>query len=141
MTIRVRQTHQRRSLRHGATPGRPEVAGIAAFATAVPPELLACIEDLVHQVRNLTARVEVLEGLPHGTAKTVESEDGRSRPPGRWLRMKAAAKATGRSVSGLKKLCRQGRVVFDDDAPRRLINVDSVPARVAKVPKVPKVPA
>jgi hypothetical protein len=99
-------------------------------------ERLAVLERRVFgQDEVIAALVERIAALE---AERQVREDGPPRPlSGRWLRMKAAARATGRSVSGLKKLCRQGRVVFDDDAPCRLINIDSVPARVAKVPKVP----
>jgi hypothetical protein len=114
-----------------------EALGIQG-AVAPPAELVERIErieevarDQARVIENQGARIAELERLL--THAPAESEDGRSRPPGRWLRMKAAAKVTGRSVNGLKKLCRQGRVVFDDDAPRRLINVDTVPSRVSKV--------
>jgi hypothetical protein len=94
---------------------------------------------------SLEARVAVLEALVAqlvGQLVVQPDEDGPARPPGRWLRMKAAARATGRSVSGLKRLCRLGIVVFDDDAPCRLINIDTVPRkRVPKVPKMPKMPS
>jgi hypothetical protein len=91
--------------------------------TAPAPLIDRRVTELEALVRELLARIAVLE------AERPVREDGPPRPPGRWLRMKAAAKATGRSVSGLKKLCRQGRIVFDDDAPRRLINIDTVPRR------------
>jgi hypothetical protein len=99
--------------------------------TTPTPVIDRRIADLETLVGELLARIVVLE------AERQIREDGPPRPPGRWLRMKAAARATGRSVSGLKKLCRQGRVVFDDDAPRRLINIDTVPGKVTKVTKVP----
>jgi hypothetical protein len=99
--------------------------------TATAPSIDRRVADLEALVSELLARITVLE------AEKQVREDGPPRPSGRWLRMKAAAKATGRSVSGLKKLCRQGRVVFDDDAPRRLINIDTVPRKVTKVPEVP----
>jgi hypothetical protein len=102
----------------------------------VVARLAPTLREALDLIAALTARVAVLE------AERQVREDGPARPPGRWLRMKAAARATGRSVSGLKKLCRQGRVVFDDDAPCRLINVDSVPRkRVFKVSKMPEMPA
>jgi hypothetical protein len=91
------------------------------------------LREALDLIAALTRRVDALE------AERRIKEDGPPRLSGQWLRMKAAARATGYSVSGLKKLCRQGRVVFDDDAPRRLINIDSVPRK--RVPKVPVVPA
>jgi hypothetical protein len=99
--------------------------------TAPAPSTDSRIAALEALVGELLARLAAVENGQRAR------EDGPPRPSGRWLRMKAAAKATGRSVSGLKKLCRQGRVVFDDDAPCRLINIDSVPRKVSKVPKVP----
>jgi hypothetical protein len=96
------------------------------------PDASSSLEERVAALERIVA--QLLGGGDQLVA--LGGEDGPARPPGRWLRMKAAAKATGRSVSGLKKLCRQGRVVFDDDAPCRLINIDTVPARVTKVPKV-----
>jgi hypothetical protein len=89
------------------------------------------LREALDLIAALTERVAALE------AGQRVSEDGVPRRAGRWVRMKAAAKATSRSVSGLKKLCRQGRVVFDDDAPCRLINVDTVPRKVPRVPRVP----
>jgi hypothetical protein len=110
----------------------------AERAVPPPPELVEQVAELQRLVRDQgaeivaqAARIAALEGRP------ADDEDGAARPAGRWMRMKAAARATGRSVSGLKKLCRQGRVVFDDDAPRRLIDVGTVPRKVSKVPEVP----
>jgi hypothetical protein len=124
---------------HQRPPLRLEALGLLQAATAPPPELVEQIAELQRLVRDQGAELVAQAGRIaelEARCGAAHSEDGRSRLPGRWLRMKAAAKVTGRSVSGLKKLCRQGRVVFDDDAPRRLINVDSVPVRVSKVSKV-----
>jgi hypothetical protein len=91
--------------------------------TAPEPSIVKRVTELEALVGELLARIAALE------AEKQAGEDGPPRPPGRWLGMKAAARATGRSVSGLKKLCRQDRIVFDFDGPHRLINIDTVPCK------------
>jgi hypothetical protein len=117
--------HRRNRAKDAATAAEAPAMTASASSTA---SRIAALEELVSE---LFARLAVME------AGQRVREDGPPRRTGRWLRTKAAAKATGYSVSGLKKLCRQGRVVFDDDAPRRLINIDTVPVRVPKVAEVP----
>jgi hypothetical protein len=83
------------------------------------------VAALEHTVALLVAALE---------ARLVVDEDGTSpRERGKWLRLKAAARATGYSVSGLKKMCQSGRCVFDYEGPHRLINIDTVPRKVPKV--------
>jgi hypothetical protein len=89
------------------------------------------LREALDLIAALTERVVVLE------AERQVREDGSPRPSGRWLRLKAAARVTGYSVSGLKKMCQQDRIVFDYDGPHRKINVDTVPRKVSKVSKVP----
>jgi hypothetical protein len=96
-------------------------------ATAVPPDLLDLLErveqQLADQARMLAAqeaRIDALEARP------ADDEDGRARLPGRWRGLKAASKATGYSVSGLRKMCDERRCVFDYSGPHRRINIDTV---------------
>jgi hypothetical protein len=96
------------------------------------PDATQSLEERVAALERIVAQIV-------GQLVVQPDEDGPARPAGRWMRTKAAAKATGRSVSGLKRLCRLGIVVFDDDAPCRLINIDTVPRK--RVPKMPKMPS
>jgi hypothetical protein len=115
-----------------------ETLAIVSAAVAPSPELLVRVTmleqrlaDQARMIEHLQAKVAELEARP------VEDEDGQPpRERGKWLRLKAAARSTGYSVSGLKKMCQSGRCVFDYEGPHRLINIDTVSRKVPKVPKV-----
>jgi hypothetical protein len=99
---------------------------------AIPRPTL--LEDRVSALEHTVALlVAALEGRRQDTPV---DEDGPPRERGKWLRMKAAARATGYSVSGLKKMCQSGRCVFDYEGPHRLINIDTVSRKVPKASKV-----
>jgi hypothetical protein len=107
------------------------------FGAAPSPELVERVEALERQgaeqarvIEQLQAKVAALEAQP------ADDEDGAARPAGKWLRMKAAAAATGYSEAGLRKVCREGRCAADYLGPHLLVNVDSVPRRSVKISKV-----
>jgi hypothetical protein len=96
------------------------------------PDTTSSLEDRVAALERI-----VMQLVGAADQLVQVEEDGPPRPPGRWLRMKAAARATGYSVSGLKKMCERGSITFDYEGPHRLINVATVPRKVSKVSKVP----
>jgi hypothetical protein len=113
---------------------------LLSAATAVPPDVLDLLGTMQRQIGDLQARVAALEGRPRGPSSSADppvGEDGKPRLSGRWMRLKQAARASGYSVSGLRKLCDRGRCTFDYSGPHRVINVASIPRRVVKVRKVP----
>jgi hypothetical protein len=105
------------------------------------PDVLARLEalertaaDQAHVIEVQGARITALEALnigsDLGTSRApAVSEDGAPRPPGKWMRMKAAAAATGYSESGLRKMVRERRCVADFEGCHPLINIDSIPPR------------
>jgi hypothetical protein len=106
-------------------------APLAAKAEAETP-MMTARPDATQSLEERVGALEALVAQLVGQLVGQPDEDGPARARGKWLRTKAAAAATGYSVSGLKKLCREGRCVYDDDAPRRLINIDSVPRKCPK---------
>jgi hypothetical protein len=115
---------------------RAEFRRTHAFSAAVeaPSEALeqrVCILEqiIVDQARRITA----LEAVQ--AAGDDVNADGRPRL-GQWMKLKAAARASGYSESGLRKLARQGRIICDYDGPHLEINISSIPSKVLKVTKV-----
>jgi hypothetical protein len=147
MTVPSRKPHQRppQALPEANREQRRIAADFADFAenvrlieaaVAPPPELAEQLAELQRLVRDQgaeivaqAARIADLEAR----SGAAHSEDGRPRPAGNWLRMKAAADETGYSESGLRKMVRERRCVADFEGCHALINVDTVPRRGAKV--------
>jgi hypothetical protein len=105
---------------------------IIEAAIAAPPEVLDRLEALERlaqdQARTIAAqdaRIAALEDRPPG------DEDGAPRPVGVWCKTKEAARRTGYSRSGLRKLRQQRRIIFDFSGPHCLYDVTSI---VRKVP-------
>jgi hypothetical protein len=137
MTAPPLKTHQQRALtdlevkreqRRIAADYR-ETLGLLEAAVAPAPDVLERLEALerlaADQARMIAAqevRIAALEARP------ADDEDGRARLSGEWCTAKEAAHKSGYSPSGLRKLAKKGRIVFDVDGGRRLYNIASIRA-------------
>jgi hypothetical protein len=103
------------------------------------PALVEQIAELQRLVRDQGAELVAQAGRIadlEARSGAAHSEDGRPRPLGTWCKAKEAAHRLGYSPSGLRKLAKEGRIVFDTEGNgRRIYNIASVVA-----PSAPSVP-
>jgi hypothetical protein len=99
-----------------------------------PPEVVDLLKTMQQQITDQArtieaheARIAVLEARP------VADEDGAPRS-GIWCTAKEAARRLGYSPSGLRKLAKEGRIVFDlHQGGRRRYDISTVVRSAASV--------
>jgi hypothetical protein len=131
------------AIRHGdrhATPGRaedlhdhdrqaPDHGHPAQFAakTKAPTSMTD------RRLDEALARIGVLENtvalLVAALKQPTPGDAGEDGQPRRWLRLNEAVAETGYSLSGLRKLMREGKVRVRRRGPHPTIDVDSIPRR------------